>query len=372
MTSEPILLSPPDVGAAERQAILEAFDSGWIAPVGPDLDAFEVELASYTAAPAAVALSSGTAALHLALLAADVSAGDEVVVQSATFAASAFAVVHAGATPVFIDSDPHTWCLDPELLSAFLAGRAASGKLPTAVMPVDLYGSTADYVAISEVCARYDVKVVRDAAESLGSLSTSGKVGELDAPTAVSFNGNKIITTSSGGALLGSIEQVERARYLATQARQPVLHYEHTEVGYNYRLSNLLAALGRAQLKQLEGRIARRTEIAMAYEAALPELSWCPYRCTTRPNRWLNVGLLPAGNPLQICERLHTVGIQARPAWKPMHQQPVFDANEFVAGSGVADDLFARGICLPSGSSMSAADVTRVVAAVRAHALPIS
>jgi len=353
MTSEPIPLSAPDVGARERKAIIDAFDSGWIAPVGPDLDAFEVELAEYAGATAAVALASGTAALHLALLAADVKAGDEVIVQSATFAASAFAVAHTGAIPTFIDSASDTWCLDPELLSSFLAERAAVDRLPKAVMSVDLYGSTADYLEIERVCVEYGVQLVRDAAESLGSVSTSGKVGSLSAPTVVSFNGNKIMTTSSGGALFGEPGVVERARYLSTQARQPVLHYEHTDIGFNYRMSNLLAALGRAQLADLEGKIARREEIAARYRAAFPAFSWCPFTHTPRPNNWLTVALLPAGDPLAICAELNERGVQARPAWKPMHQQPVFFDCEFVRGNGTADLLFKSGICLPSGSAMS-------------------
>lgn len=362
--TEPVLLSPPDVGEREKQAIIDAFDSGWIAPVGPDLDAFESELGAYTGASAVVALASGTAALHLALLSVDVKPGDEVVVQSATFAASAFAVMHAGAVPVFLDSAPDTWCLDPELLEAFLAERANADRLPRAVMPVDLYGSTANYEAIAQVCSRYEVALVRDAAEALGSVSTSGGVGALNAPAALSFNGNKIMTTSSGGALLGEPDLVERARYLSTQARQPVLHYEHIDVGFNYRMSNLLAALGRAQLHTLEDKIERRTAIARHYEQAFPAFSWCPFGATPRPNHWLSVAMLPSGDPLAICAELHAHGIQARPAWKPMHQQPIFAHAEFAPGSGTADWLFEHGVCLPSGSTMTDADVERVVAAV--------
>ncbi|MEM7093791.1 MAG: aminotransferase class I/II-fold pyridoxal phosphate-dependent enzyme [Actinomycetota bacterium] len=365
MEQPPILLSAPDVGQAERDALLAAFDSGWIAPAGPDLDRFEEELVSYTEAPAAVALSSGTAALHLALLLAGVGPGDEVVVQSATFAASAFAVAHLGASPVFCDSESATWCLDPEPLADFLERRSRIDRLPAAVMPVDLYGSAADYAQIAEVCERFGVAIVRDAAEALGSIGDAGHVGAEPCLTALSFNGNKIITASSGGALLGTQDQVDRARYLSTQARQPVLHYEHIDVGFNYRLSNLLAALGRAQLAQIERRIERRAQIAEHYAAAFPEFGWCPYGCTGRPNHWLSVALLPSGDPLAICDVLHTIGVQARPAWKPMHRQPVFAQAEYVEGTGVADDLFARGICLPSGSGLTDRDVERVVAAVR-------
>ena len=363
---EPVLLSSPDVGAVEREAILRAFDSGWIAPAGAELDAFEEELSSYTGSQACVALSSGTGALHLALLVAGVAPGDEVVVQSATFAASAFAVVHAHAIPVFLDSDWGTWCMDAELLNNFLEDRAAQDRLPSAVMPVDLYGSCADYVALSDVCERFDVALVRDAAESLGSYSTTGRVGEIDAPTVVSFNGNKIITASSGGALLADRTTVDRARYLATQARQPLMHYEHTDIGFNYRLSNLLAALGRAQLAGIERKIDRRTKIHDVYVAAFPELEFCSYAATTRPNHWLTVALFDEGDPLKICEHLHSVGVQARPAWKPMHMQPVFSDSEYVDGHGVAASLFSRGICLPSGSALTDSEVERVIAEVAA------
>ncbi len=366
MANDRILLSGPDVGPAERGALLRAFDSGWVAPVGPELAAFESELCGYTGAEACVALSSGTAALHLALLIAGVQPGDEVLVQSATFAASAFAVAHAGAVPIFVDSDESTWCIDPALVAEVLVERAAAGALPKAVMPVDLYGSMADYDALRQVCASYGVSIVQDAAEALGSRSPSGMPGALGHAAALSFNGNKIMTTSGGGALLGSSEVVERARYLATQARQPCLHYEHTEIGFNYRMSNLLAGLGRAQLSRLEDGIARRTEIATTYAQQLPEIEWCPYGATARPNSWLTVGLLPVGmEPAAVCSRLEQQNIEARPFWKPMHQQPVFSQNKMV-GTGVADRLFERGICFPSGSSMTDTDLERVVGAVRA------
>lgn len=365
MNLPPIYLSAPDVGEPERQALLSAFDTGWIAPVGPDLDGFEADLCDYTGASDCLAVVSGTSALHLALILAGVKPGDEVVVQSATFAASAFAVCHAGAIPVFCDSEWSTWCLDPAALERFLIERNRAGNLPRAVMPVDLFGSVASYVEIASVCDRFGVTLVRDAAEALGSIGDDGHVGGLDCLSVVSFNGNKIITTSSGGALLGNTEQIERARYLSTQAREPMIHYEHLEVGYNYRLSNLLAAFGRAQLARLEGRIERRAEIAAAYAEAIPELDWCAFERTPRPNRWLTVGLMSSGDPLAICDLMQADGVHARPAWKPMHQQPVFEANDWIMGEGVADELFARGICLPSGSSMSDGDVERVVASYR-------
>lgn len=366
MNQKPILLSAPDVGETERAALLASFDGGWIAPAGPDLGAFEQNIVAYSGANACVALSSGSAALHLALLLSDVRPGDEVVVQSATFAASAFAVRHASAIPVFIDSEDSSWCMDPTLLRDFLHQRAKIGRLPAAVMPVDLYGATANYAEILSTCQHYDVALIRDAAEALGSISDTGRVGEVAVPTVLSFNGNKIITTSSGGALLGPVDDIERARHLATQARLPVPHYEHEEIGFNYRMSNLLAALGSAQLAGLEGKIARRAAISEQYRRALPELSWCKFEHTPRPNYWLTVGVLPG--PLRadtVVSELNQHQIEARVAWKPMHMQPVFADSEFVEGSGVAEHLFESGICLPSGSGLEDAQVQRVVTTLR-------
>ncbi len=360
-----ILLSPPDVGPAEREALLRAFDGGWIAPLGPEVDAFEAELAAYVGAPACAALSSGSAALELALLAVGVEPGDEVVVQSATFAASAFAPVHLGATPVFIDVDRRSWGIDPELLARLLDERARDGRLPAAVMAVDLYGFCADYPTLAEVCAAHGVPLVEDAAESLGSKVGGDRMaGMLADVGAFSFNGNKIITTSGGGALVGPPDVVERVRHLATQARQPVPHFEHHEVGFNYRLSNLLAGLGRAQLAGLEPKIERRATIFDRYRAELSTIEWLTAETTERPNRWLSVGLLPPGiDPAEVCGELSAVGVEARQAFKPMHRQRVFEANQMVGGA-VADELFARGICLPSGSAMTDDEQTRVIAAV--------
>ncbi len=363
-----ILLSGPDVGEQDRRALLRAFDDGWIAPVGPELSHFEEELADYVGAEACVALASGTAALHLALLDAGVGPGDEVVVQSATFAASAFAVVHAGATPIFCDVDADTWALSPDLLAELLAKKAATGKPPKAVMPVDLYGSCADYGLLGPLCEEYGVAIVEDAAEALGSTSGGRMAGSFGHPAALSFNGNKIITTSGGGALLGSAAMVDRARYLATQARAPEVHYEHTDIGFNYRMSNLLAALGRSQLAALEPKIARRAAIHRRYvnHAGLAELSWCPFALTERPNHWLNVALLPVGlDPAEVCRRLDGEGIEARPAWKPMHLQPVFAGCEMVGGD-TSERLFRRGLCLPSGSALSDGEVDRVTEALSA------
>jgi len=361
-----IYLSPPDVGESERAALLDAFDGGWIAPVGPQLDQFEADLASYLGAEACTAVSSGTAALRLGLELIGVGPGDEVVVATATFAASAFAVAHAGARPVFCDVDRATWGLDPNLLEDFLAARAAAKNLPKAVMPVSLYGSAPNYPALVEVCERFEVPILEDAAEALGSRSHQGMVGALGHPSVLSFNGNKIITTSSGGAFLGTPEQCSRVRYLATQARQPALHYEHEDIGFNFRLSNLLAALGCAQLARIEDIVSRLGQINASYRTAFSEFEWCPYENTPRPNHWLSVALLPAGiDANQIAVTLNENDIEVRPAWKPMHQQPVFDACELVGSGQVAADIFARGLCLPSGSTMTDSDIDTVIAAVR-------
>lgn len=361
-----LLLSPPDVGTAERTALLRAFDSGWIAPVGPELDAFERELADYAGAEACVALSSATAGLHLGLIALGVAPGQDVIVPTSTFAASAFAVRHAGANPVFCDVDPNTWCLDVDLVDRLLTERERAGRpLPTAVMPVDLYGLCPDYDELLRVCGERGVAVIEDAAEGLGTTIDGRMAGTFGALGVFSFNGNKIITTSGGGAVVGSSELIARIRHLSTQAREPVLHYEHLEVGYNHRMSNLLAALGRAQLAGLPPKITRRREINARYRAALPEMEWLEPAASMSPNCWLTVGLLPPGQtPSEVCCKLDAVDIEARPTWKPMHQQPVFAGSECVEGR-VADEIFDRGICLPSGSGMTNDDVDRVIDALR-------
>lgn len=360
-----ILLSPPDVGEDEREALIDAFDSGWIAPAGPELAAFEADLVDFTGAEACVALSSGSAALHLALLVAGVRPGDEVVVPTATFAASAFAVLHAGAVPVFCDVSPDTWCLDLALLEGYLEQSANNGQLPAAVMPVDLYGYMPDYAQLGVLCQSYGVGIVEDAAEALGSTQNGAMAGAMGHLGALSFNGNKIMTTSGGGALLGPVELVDQARYLSTQARDNVLHYEHREIGYNFRMSNLLAALGRAQLRGLAPRIERRREIHRTYVQKLPDVAWRTPLACEEPNAWLSVGQLPEDvDALAACRELGKEGIEARPFWKPMHQQPVFSGSSCIGGGAVAERCFLRGIALPSGSSLSSDDQERVVAAL--------
>lgn len=359
-STKPILLQPPVVGDAERTAVLSAIDSGWIAPAGPDLKGFEKDLADRIGAEAVLAVSSGTGALHLGLLALGVKPGDEVVVQTSTFAASAFATCHSGAVPVFGDVDRHTGLLDPEALADFLAQRARLGRLPAAVMPVDLYGACADYRRIRAICEPYGIPIIQDSAEALGAVSQGTPAGRHGDVAVFSFNGNKIITTSSGGALIGSNEQIAHSAKLAAQAKEPTLHYEHHEIGYNYRLSNILAALGRAQLESLDARIEAKLGIRDSYRSLLPDLEWWPDGVTEQPNGWLNVAILPEGVDLTtVVQTMQAQGIEVRPSWKPMHLQPVFrDAEHF--GGLISEEFFARGLCLPSGSDLEPADIERI------------
>ena len=361
---ERIFLSPPDVGAAEREALLRAFDSGWIAPVGPELDAFEADIAALTGWPGAVALSSGTAALHLALLAVGVQPGDDVLVSSFTFAASANAVVHCGAHPVFVDSERRSWNMDPNVLADALAEARRQNRLPSAVVVVDLYGQCADYDEIVPQCRELGIPIVEDAAEALGATHEARPAGTLGDIGLFSFNGNKIITTSGGGMLITPDREVaDRVRHLSTQARLPAMHYEHEEVGYNYRLSNLLAALGRAQLARLPEFIEKRLAINAHYRELLADvdgIEFVPIAPWGTWNGWLTCVTLPdRARRDAVLGALAAGDIEARPLWKPMHLQPAF-ADRPVWNAGVSADLFERGLCLPSGSSLDAFALAQV------------
>jgi dTDP-4-amino-4,6-dideoxygalactose transaminase len=361
-----LFLSPPDVGPRERELLLDAFDSNWIAPLGPHVDAFEREFAHFVGTADAAALSSGTAALHLALVLLGVGAGDDVLVPSLTFAATANAVAYVGARPVFLDSEWETWNLDPALLEEELDARARAGRpQPAAAIVVDLYGQCASWDPILAACARHGVPVIEDAAEALGATYRGRAAGSFGALNVFSFNGNKIITTSGGGMLAGDDPAViARARHLSTQARDPAPHYEHSEIGFNYRMSNLLAALGRAQLEGLPAKVARRREVNARYRAAFaehPGIGFLPNAPDGEPTNWLTV--ITLDDPTPVREHLESLDIEARPAWKPMHLQPVF-ADCQMRGGAVAEEIFRRGLCLPSGSSMTDADVARVVDAV--------
>jgi pyridoxal phosphate-dependent aminotransferase EpsN len=365
---ERIYLSPPHMGDDERSLLLEAFDSNWIAPLGPHVDAFEAEFAAAVGAPHAAALASGTGALHLALILSGVQAGDDVLTSSLTFAATANCITYVGAKPSFIDSNATTWNLDPELLAAELDDRAKKNKLPKALIVVHLYGQCADMDPILAACAKHGVAVIEDAAEALGA-TYKGRAAGTFAPLAVfSFNGNKIITTSGGGMLVGTdAALIERARYLATQARDPAPHYQHSTIGFNYRLSNLLAAVGRGQLRVLRARVeARRANNAFYRQAlgGLPGLTFMPNAAYGEPTNWLTcVTIDPEVFGVSAeAVRLHlgTLDIEARPVWKPMHLQPVFSECA-MRGGAVAESLFSRGLCLPSGSSLTAEQRQRVV-----------
>ncbi|WP_375765472.1 aminotransferase class I/II-fold pyridoxal phosphate-dependent enzyme [Archangium gephyra] len=371
--SQRIYLSSPHLGPYERGYVDEAFASNWIAPLGPHVDAFQAEFSRCTGAPHALALSSGTAALHLALQLVGVSPGDEVLVSTLTFSATVNPIRYLGATPVFIDSERTSWNMDPSLLSEELEARARSGRLPRAVVVVHLYGQSADMDPILAACERYGVPVVEDAAEALGSTYKGRVPGTLGRAGIYSFNGNKIITTSGGGMLVSPDEAlVQHALKLATQARDPAPHYQHSEIGYNYRLSNVLAAIGRGQLRVLEDRVAARRRNYELYASALaemPGLSFMPEAPWGRHTRWLTALTIdPAhfGADREVVRlALERENIEARPVWKPMHLQPVF-ASFARRGGGVAEELFRNGLCLPSGSNLTTNDLGRVVEVVRA------
>jgi dTDP-4-amino-4,6-dideoxygalactose transaminase len=359
-----VYLSPPHLSGSELDYLRDAIDSNWVAPLGPHVDAFEAELAELTGVPHALALSSGTAALHLALVVLGIGPGDEVACSSFTFSASANPIRFVGATPVFVDASPDTWTLDPERLARALAERPGI----KAVVAVDLYGQCCDYDAIRALCADRGVTLVQDAAESLGAAyrdQPSGAQGDL---AVFSFNGNKVITTSGGGMLLSrNGDWIEHARKLSTQAREPAPHYEHTEIGFNYRLSNLLAAVGRAQLAVLPERVEARRRTNRRYRELLadaPGISFMPEAGYGRSNCWLTCIVVDPDRAGTDRERirlaLEAEDIESRPLWKPMHLQPVY-RDAAVYGGEVSAALFDHGLCLPSGSALDDDDQRRVV-----------
>lgn len=360
-----IYLSPPDLAGTELDLLRDALASNWIAPLGPHVDAFEAELAARVQMPHAVALSSGTAALHLALEVLGVGPDDDVWLSTLTFAATAYAVRYVRATPVFVDSEPVTWNLDPALFAQALDDAARTNRLPKVVIAVDLYGHCADFEPIASACRRHGVLLVEDAAEGLGASYHGRPAGSFGDLSVLSFNGNKIITTSGGGMLFGRRKDwIDRARYLATQARSAARHYEHEAIGYNYRMSNLLAAVGRAQLADLDRRVAARRAINAAYRRALGELPGWRFAgeaadCTS--TFWLSCATVDRRETRElVLDRLERANIEARPVWKPMHLQPIF-AGARTIGGRVAEQLFERGLCLPSGSALTEADRSRVI-----------
>jgi dTDP-4-amino-4,6-dideoxygalactose transaminase len=366
-----VYLSPPHLFGDEQKLVAEAFRSNWIAPLGPHVDAFEEEFQDVVKVPHAAALSSGTAALHLALDLLGVGPGDVVICSSFTFSASANPVCYQRATPVFVDCD-ETWTIDPGALEDALKSTTAAGRRARAVIAVDLYGQCADYGPIRGLCERYGVSLVEDAAEALGATYKDTPAGGFGRLAAFSFNGNKIITTSGGGMLVShEKELIDRARFLATQARDPAPHYEHSHVGYNYRLSNVLAAIGRGQLRTLAERIAARRRVFGRYVEGLrdlPGVRLMPEAPYGRSNKWLTcVTIDPAlfgADREAVRLALEAENIESRPVWKPMHLQPVF-AGATMVGGAVSERLFRTGLCLPSGSSLSAEDQDRVISVVR-------
>lgn len=363
-----LYLSPPHLSGEELSLVEEAFRSNWIAPLGPHVDALEQEFCRAVGIRHAAALSSGTAALHLAVRLAGVRPGDEVLCSTLTFVASANPILYEGASPVFVDSDESTWNLDPDLLADELDASGRRGRVPRALVLAHLYGQSADLDPIVEACRRHGVVLIEDAAEALGATYRGGSPGSFGRMAIFSFNGNKIITTSGGGMLVSDDpELIQQARSLSTQARDPAPHYEHSRVGFNYRMSNVLAAIGRGQLRVLADRVRRRRAICELYRKALkdvPGISWMPEAPYGRCTRWLTVALIDPeyfGATAEEARReLEARDIESRPVWKPLHLQPLFQGCRRVGGA-VSERLFRHGLCLPSGSQMTESDVSRVV-----------
>lgn len=372
---EQILLSTPHMGSWEREFVDEAFKTNWIAPLGPNVDAFEQEVADHVGVQHAAALVSGTAAIHLALVILGVQRGDTVFCSSLTFAASANPIVYQGAEPVFIDSEPDSWNMSPVALEKAFAHAAANGRMPKAVVVVNLYGQSADMDPIMDICNRYGVPIVEDAAESLGARYKGRSSGSFGVMGIYSFNGNKIITTSGGGMLVSDNEDyIRQARFLSTQARDPAPHYEHTRIGYNYRMSNILAGVGRGQIRVLDERVASRRRVYDRYREGLgdcEQLQWMPEPQWSYSTHWLTACTVnPAKSALtssEIIGKLAGDRIEARPVWKPMHMQPVFSqCQSFDHGKqSVATTLFEHGFCLPSGSNMTDAQQDRIIESIR-------
>jgi dTDP-4-amino-4,6-dideoxygalactose transaminase len=368
-----IYLSSPHMSdeGYENAFIQEAFATNWIAPLGPNVDAFERELAERVGVKAALAVSSGTAAIHLALKAVGVEQGDIVFCQDLTFAATANPIRYQGATPVFIDSN-HTWNMCPAALKKAFEKYEKLGQRPKVVIVVHLYGLSADLDPILEICRKYEIPLIEDAAESLGSCykgKATGTIGDLGI---YSFNGNKIITTSGGGMLVSNDEEkIVKARYWATQAREPVRHYEHRDLGYNYRMSNVLAGIGRGQLRVLHERIEKKKYIFNYYKEHLSDLDglqMMPVQDYDEPNCWLSCVLLSGTvRPVEIIEALEAENIESRPIWKPMHLQPYFERFDFITlqERSISGDIFSRGACLPSDTKMTDEDLERVVEVIR-------
>lgn len=372
MNKKRIHLSSPHMGDKEFEFVKEAFESNWIAPVGPHVDMFEKEFCEITGARYAAAVSSGSAAIHLALILLGIKKDDEVICSTLTFAASANPIIYQGATPVFIDSEPHTWNVDCNYLEDALRDRIRKGKRPKAIIIVHLYGQSADIDPIMNLCNQYEIPLIEDAAESLGAYYKGRHTGTFGTFGVFSFNGNKIITCSSGGMLVSNEEGlIKKAKFLATQARDPAPHYQHSHIGYNYRLSNVLAGIGRGQIRVLAERVqARRANFDLYQKelGELPGIQFMPEAGFGRSNRWLTcLTIDPAkfgATREDVRLALESENIESRPVWKPLHLQPVFQHFPYY-GSGVAEELFNKGLCLPSGSNLNRDDLQRVVKGFR-------
>ncbi len=368
-----IWLSSPHLSGHEQKYVQEAFATNWVAPLGPNVNGFEEDLCSYIGVAHAAALSSGTAALHLALVMLGVGAGDVVLCQSFTFAASANPILYLGATPVFVDSETDTWNLCPDALETAIKDQQKQGKQIKALIAVHLYGMPAQLHEILAICERYDIPLIEDAAEALGSTYAGKKLGSFGKLNVLSFNGNKIITTSGGGALLSDDEQfIQKSKFLATQARDDAPHYQHSEIGYNYRLSNICAGIGRGQMEVIEERVAQRRANFDYYVKSLSfisGISFQPEAAGSFSNRWLSCVII---DPLQtggisredVRLALAAKNIEARPLWKPMHLQPVFEKAPFY-GKNVAENLFDHGLCLPSGSNLTPNELAQIVEVIQ-------
>jgi dTDP-4-amino-4,6-dideoxygalactose transaminase len=368
-----IWLSSPHMGGKEQVYVKEAFDTNWIAPLGPHVDGLESDICKFTGVKAAAALSSGTSAIHLALILLDVKAGDEVICQSFTFSASANPIVYQGAVPVFVDSEPDTWNMSPQHLREAIKDRIAKGKKPKAIIPVHLYGMPAKMKEITAIAAEFGLAIIEDAAEAIGSNIDEKPCGSFGEMGILSFNGNKIITTSGGGALVAdNSEYIVKARFLATQARDAAPHYQHSHIGYNYRMSNVCAAIGRGQMEVLPQRIQQRRNNFNYYVqhlAALKGITFLAEPTGYFSNRWLTTILVDAAKTSNGVTRevlrlaMEKENIESRPLWKPMHLQPVFSGSAFY-GDGTAERLFENGLCLPSGSNLTKEDLDSVIAVI--------
>lgn len=373
MNKPKIWLSSPHMGGKEQEFVKEAFETNWVAPLGPNVDGLEKDLEQYTGAKHAAALSSGTSAIHLALIMLGVGPGDYVLCQSFTFSASANPIAYQGATPVFIDSEKDTWNMSPEFLEKAIIELMAKGKKPKAIIPVHLYGVPAKMDEIMAIAAKYDIPVVEDAAEALGATLNGKACGTFGQLGILSFNGNKIITTSGGGALISDKEEyIKKSRFLATQARDNAPHYQHSHIGYNYRMSNITAGIGRGQMLVLNDRVAQRRYNFEFYKkafASIEGISFLEEMPGAFSNRWLTCILVDPSKTNgktreDIRIALEKENIECRPLWKPMHLQPIFENAPFF-GDGTSEKIFEDGLCLPSGSNLTDEDLNKVVAAIK-------